>query len=190
MDFTKKLILILQMVNEWLKFSEAKNAILIAFSGTGITAISTYVSTASDIQNLLRVALYVSILLFCCSSFICSVSFLPRTNIEHIIWLKERPSRRHGYSKSLQENDNFYHFDDLKKYKNTDLLDSINKLYFDNSITDSHKKENLHLASQIVINSEITSIKFKLFTFALWIAIISIFVMSVSLLIGMFSLKL
>ncbi|AFZ25436.1 hypothetical protein Cylst_3281 [Cylindrospermum stagnale PCC 7417] len=37
---------IFQNVNEWLKFAEAKNGILLAFSGAGITATITLLATA------------------------------------------------------------------------------------------------------------------------------------------------
>lgn len=41
---TQKLITIFQIVSDWLKFAEAKNGVLFAFSGAGITAVLTYIS--------------------------------------------------------------------------------------------------------------------------------------------------
>jgi len=49
MDLTTKLISIFQIVNDWLKFAEAKNAVLLAFSGAEITAIITYLSTSDTL---------------------------------------------------------------------------------------------------------------------------------------------
>ncbi|MGI2904357.1 hypothetical protein [Tolypothrix sp. VBCCA 56010] len=37
-ELTVKLRILLQLVNDWLKFAETKNAVLLAFSGTGITS--------------------------------------------------------------------------------------------------------------------------------------------------------
>jgi hypothetical protein len=181
-EITNKLTAIFQVVNDWLKFSEAKNAILLTFSGAGITAILTYVSAAESIPNFLLVGLLISILFLCFCSLICSISFLPRTNLEHIVWIRGNPARKF---RSLQsDSDNFYYFGHLLKYQDTELLNSLNRLYFDNKIQPPYRKEHLDLASQIIINSEITFLKLKLFVFALWLLIASIAAVPLSLLIN------
>jgi hypothetical protein len=183
MDLTTKLISIFQIVNDWLRFAEAKNAVLLAFSGAGVTAIVTYISTATNILNPFRTGLIFAIFLLCISSLICSFSFLPRTDIEHFTWLRTKPSRK---SKSLlKDTDNFYSFNDLKRYEPMDLLESLNRLYFQNQIPKPYIKEDLDIAHQITINSEIASIKFSFFTFALWLLIISILAILVSLLVNL-----
>lgn len=181
MEITDKLISILQIVTDWLKFAEAKNAVLLAFSGAGITAIVTYLSAAVKVPNSLRVGLLIALSFLCISSLICSLSFLPKTDIESFILLKKPAMHSKNY---LKDTDNFYFFNDLKNYNSDDLLDSINRLYFENKIQKPYKKEYLDIASQITINSEIASTKFMFFRLALWLLIFSILITPVSLLVS------
>ena len=181
MEFTSKLVYIFQLVNDWLKFAEAKNAIFLAFLGVSITVLVTYVSAASSIITLsLRTGILASIVLLCISALICAVSFLPKTNLEHINWLRAKPSNKNR--QSLKDTDNLLYFNDLKKYNPTELLESVNRLYYENKILLPYKKEDLDIASQIVINSEIASIKFKLSIAVVWTLILSFFVIPISLL--------
>jgi hypothetical protein len=179
MGSTEKLISIFQIVNDWLKFAETKNAVLLAFSGAAITAIVTYLSAASSTPRSLQIGLLSSVFLFCISSLVCAASFLPKTDLEKLVWLREKPSRKSAYS--LKETDNFYHCNDLRKYSSIELLTSINKLYFEDQIKLPYKKEDLDLANQIIINSEIASIKFRFFVIALWSLIFSFLVIPLSL---------
>lgn len=183
MEITEKLLSILQIINDWLKFAEAKNAVLLAFCGAGITTIVTYVNIATNIPNSLRTGLLISISLLCFSSLICSISFLPKTDIEHFVWLRKKPARQS--KSSLKDSDNFYFFNNLKKYDPTDLLDSMNRLYFEDKVQKPYRKEDLDVANQITINSDIASIKFMFFRIALWSLILSILVVPISLLIGL-----
>jgi len=176
---TEKLLCILQIVNDWLKFAEAKNAVLLAFCSGANTAIITYLSTASTIPNFFRYGLLFSIFLLCISSLICSLSFLPKTDIEHFVG-----SRANKKSKSLlKDSDNFYFFNNLNKYQPDDLLEAINRLYCGGKVQKPYKKEDLDIASQITINSEIASTKFRFFRRALWLLILSIFTVLISLVI-------
>lgn len=168
---TPKLSSIFQITTDWLKFAEAKNAVLLAFSGAGITATITYLSAASNAPNSLRVGFIVSTILLSLSSITCAISFLPKTNPEHVIWLRGNPARK---LRKLQDNsDNLYYFGHIQKYSSDELLDSLNRFYFENAIPLPYKKEYMDISSQIVANSEIASIKFKLFTIALWFLIFS-----------------
>jgi hypothetical protein len=47
-EFSEKLTRIFLLVNDWLKYAEAKNALMLAFSGAGITATVTYLSASSS----------------------------------------------------------------------------------------------------------------------------------------------
>ncbi|MEQ8754577.1 MAG: DUF5706 domain-containing protein [Coleofasciculus sp. G1-WW12-02] len=182
MDITEKLFSILQTVNDWLKFAEAKNAVLLAFCGAGITAMTTYLSAATNIDKSLQIGLIISISLLCISSLISSLSFLPKTDIEHFIWLRTKPKRQSKYKR--KDTDNFYFFNDLKKYDPNDLLDSMNRLYFQNQVQTPYRKEDLDIANQITINSEIASTKFMLFRICLWLLIFSIIAIFIFLLIS------
>jgi hypothetical protein len=57
----------------------------------------------------------------------------------------------------------------------------MNKLYFQNQVLTPYKKEDLDIANQITVNSEIASTKLIFFRFALWSLIFSIFIIPVSL---------
>lgn len=104
MEITDKLLLIFQLINDWLKFAEAKNAILLAFSGTGVTAILTYLSAASNVPNSVRHGALTSMILLCLSALASSLSFLPKTNLEYIVWLMAKPSRSVRYT--IKDTDN------------------------------------------------------------------------------------
>ncbi len=178
MEITEKLLSILQIVNDWLKFAEAKNAVLLAFCGAAITAIITYLSAEETVLNSLRVGLLISTFLLCISSLICSLSFLPKTDIEHFTWQRGRPNR--SSQSLLKATDNFYFFNNLRKYDSNSLLEAMDKFYFEDKIPKPYKKEDLDLANQITINSEIASTKFSFFRIALWLLILAILVVPIS----------
>jgi hypothetical protein len=183
METTKKLFSILQLINDWLKFAEAKNAVLLTFCGAGITAVITYLSASENVPNSLRIGLVISMSLLCIGSLICSLSFLPKTDMDHFIWLKAKPNRNPKLQ--LKDTDNFYFFNDLKKYSSVDLLDSINRLYCEGKSIKPYRKEDLDIANQITINAEIASKKFMFFRAALWSLIFSILVTPASLFISL-----
>jgi hypothetical protein len=172
---TEKLIVIFQNVNDWLKFAEAKNAILLTFCGAAITTITTYVSTATNIPNSLRTGLLIAIFFLCLSSLTCTLSFLPNT----------KPITTKSSNSKLKDTDIFYFFGDLKKYNATELLSSINRLYFENSIPTPYKKEDLDIAKQITINSRIAATKFDFFRTGVWLLIVSFLVIPISLVISL-----
>lgn len=179
MDITEKLLSILHLINDWLKFAEAKNALLLAFCGAAITALVTYLSAAPNISSeSLRIGLLISLFLLCICSLICSLSLLPKTDREYLIWWTKRPSKK--LKTKPQDTDNLYFFDEIRKYSSTDLLDSMNKLYFDNKLQTPYKKEDIDIANQIVINSQIASVKFAFFRVALWFLIGSFLVVFIS----------
>lgn len=173
--FTEKLILIFQIVNDLLKFAEAKNALLLTFCGAAIATITTYVSTATNIPISLRIGLLIAIFLLCLSSLTCTLSFLPNTNV---ITTKSSKSK-------LKDTDIFYFFGDLKKYNEADLLSSINRLYFEDSIPTPYKKEDLDIAKEITINSKIAATKFDFFRIGVWLLILSILAIPISLVISL-----
>jgi hypothetical protein len=171
-EYSAKLVAIFQNVNEWLKFAETKNAVLLAFAGAGITATISRLATASKIPTFLQVGLLVITSLLCICALICSISFLPRINLERVLWAQTRPTR--NLKHPIKNTDNFYFFGDLKKYNSTQLLDALNQYYFENKLTKPYKKEYEDLASQISINAQIAFLKLKLFTYALYSLIVAI----------------
>ncbi|WP_416669306.1 Pycsar system effector family protein [Egbenema bharatensis] len=181
-EMIDKLQTILSMVNEWLKYAEAKNAVLLGFSGAGFTATITYLSAASDIGQILEVGILITTLLLCICSLICSLSFLPKTNLEILIWRKQKPGRK---SKGLPtDKDNLYFYGHLYKFNKDELLDALNRLYLEGLTKNLDKKEYGDLADQIIINSEIAYMKFKFFTWASYFLIAALLCTPFSMLIG------
>lgn len=180
-DISAKLTTIFQNVNDWLKFAEAKNAVLLAFSGAGVTATITLLATAQNLLKSLLIGLLITTSLLCICALICSLSFLPKSNLDRLLRSKSRTS---GNS-SRKQTDNFYYFGDLRKYCSTQLLDALNELYFQNNFNPPYNKEWEDLATQITINAEITFLKLKLFTYALWILIVAILAVPVSMLFSL-----
>ncbi|MEH2256519.1 hypothetical protein [Nostoc sp.] len=177
-----KLTAIFQNVNDWLKFAEAKNGVLLAFSGTGITATITLLTTAPKIPNSLNFGLLLTTSLLCICSLICSFSFLPKTNLERFVWLRTRPPKNVTFIR--KDADNFWFFGHLQKYNATELLDALNKHYFDSELSSPYKKEYKDIAEQISINAQITYLKYQFFTYAIYVLIVSILVIPLSLIIN------
>ncbi|MTJ08331.1 Pycsar system effector family protein [Anabaena sp. UHCC 0204] len=178
-DVVIKLIAIFSNVNEWLKFAEAKNGILLAFSGAAITATITILSTAQNLPNSLKIGLLLTTILLSICALVCSLSFLPKTNLERVLG-----SRRNLNPTNLDK-DNLWFFGHLQKYKPIELLDALNHHYFDSQLKTPYKKEYQDIAAQITINSEIASLKFRVFIYAIYILIASIVVIPFSILISL-----
>jgi hypothetical protein len=176
-NLSEKLYVIFQNVNDWLKFAEAKNAALLAFSGTAMTAALAVVATIQNLPNSLRVSLLIATSLLCACAFLCTFSFLPKTNLERILWARSKSFR----AAKPQSDDNMYYFGHLQKYDIETLLNFINQSYFDDSILLPYKKEARDLATQIIVNSSITFRKYKLFTYSSYCLAISILIVPVSM---------
>jgi hypothetical protein len=184
-EFTEKLTRIFLLVNDWLKYAETKNAFILAFSGAGLTATITYLSAASsnNPSKSLLVGMIVATCFLCLTSLISAMSFLPKTNLEYIVWRRSRPSNK---PKNLPHNtDNLYYFGHLFKYQPEELTEALNRVYFDNKVSNQNKKEYLHLANQIITNSEIALLKLKLFTVSLWSLIAAILTIPLVVLISL-----
>lgn len=182
-ELTDKLYKIFQNVNEWLKYAEAKNAILLAFCGAGIAASLTYLSAASNIPKSLHIGFITTASFLCFCSLVCSLSFLPKTNLEYIVWKRSKPKVNHKLK--INDNDNFYYYGHLFKYQPIELINAFNRLYFEGKIKNIQKKEFFDLSNQIIVNSEIAYLKFKIFAFALYLLILSIFSIPICLIISL-----
>lgn len=136
-------------VNEWLKFAEAKNAILIALTGASLTAAIGYLCGDNPATSF-YVKLYLfNFLIFSFLGISLSlISFLPQTKLS---WLW-----REGRKK---DNPNYFFFGDLACFTPGDLIDF---LYKDNNST-SLSTLRKNLASQIITNSKICRRKFHFF---------------------------
>lgn len=188
-EVSTKLLAIFQNVNEWLKFAEAKNGVLLAFSGAAITATITLLATAQNIPNSLNFGLLLTTILLCICALICSLSFLPKTNLDDLLWLRDRRNKKSNSQNPIE--DNFWYFGHLQKYKPDELLAVLNQPYF-NSKLDIAKladkkeyKEYKDIAAQITINAEIAFLKFEVFKYAIKVLIASILTIPLSMVISL-----
>lgn len=91
-------------VNDWLKFAESKNAVIVAFNGAVIFGTLQIVNIKSETNIIIK--LYVlTLLLFMILSFITAlISFLPRIKLH---WLLR--------NKAIESNDNLIFYGDIVK---------------------------------------------------------------------------
>ena len=155
-NITQQLYQVFNNVNDWLKFAEAKNAMLIAFNGASIFGIIKllsldFVSNSRFIENYL---LFVIISLIF-STVNCLISFAPRVKII-----------KGGFYDSGKV-PNVLFFEYLKGKNNLEIIEEV---------TGDREKENYttlqkDIAEQIKQNSIIASRKYSHFTISVWITI-------------------
>jgi hypothetical protein len=166
-----KLLAIFTLINDWLKYAEAKNAVILAFYGAAITAIITYLSAVNTILVSIKLGLEISLAFFGFSSIFTIISFLPKTDSDKYFWKLFHKSKN---MITDTDNDSFYFFGHLRKYvdlknkqPNPDkLLDAITQYYLhQNSIT--YSKEARDICTQIINNSdtEMLNVVTKLYIF-------------------------
>lgn len=150
----KRLELIFENVNNWLRFAEAKNAMLLGFNGVVFFGIVRLL-TSSSLNDVDILKLYFIIALVCLvfSSFITLLSFVPNLKIL-------KPS-----FDFKQDVDNYLYFDVLRSKTKEDIIERYNTQ--NEPVTDYHN----HLAEQIITNANTTKRKYDYFTLALWFSI-------------------
>ena len=79
-DLVNKLLGIWNIVNDWLKYADSKNAVMLAFYGAIITGIVSCLGSEFTIPKSLTFGLIVSIVLFSISIILNLVAFLPKTD--------------------------------------------------------------------------------------------------------------
>jgi hypothetical protein len=146
-EVEQRLLSILGMVNDWLKFAETKNAGLVGLGSADDWVLSVGLGIA---------AVTVSI-----SVLVGLASFLPRTSVaRHLTRETGQPG----------EGDNLYFYGYLAKYAPPALVEAIARDYAQTGYTDVvHVRSRGDLAAQIIITSRITLAKLQLFGVATWL---------------------
>jgi hypothetical protein len=181
-----KLLVIFQNVNEWLKFAEAKNAALLAFSGAGMTATLTVLATGQNVPKSIQVGILLSTISLGVCTLICAMSFLPKTDLEKLLWARNRPSNRLAPQPAT---DNLYFYGDLRKYGNSELLEALARNYCNVRIASPYEREYLDLATQILINSDIAFSKLIFFRKGVHSLIIAILSIPVTLILSLITYR-
>ncbi len=154
-------------VNEWLKFAEAKNGVLVALNGGVIFAFLSAFGDKLLLKGLSFLSLEFFVGIFCWEFLICSclsllislLSFFPQTK-EKAFWFP---------STSKKRNDNLLFYSDIQKYTPLEFLNLISE-----TPKDSYNKSEVYFARQIITNSRITHRKVTFFKAALFFNISAI----------------
>jgi hypothetical protein len=143
-------------VNDWLKFAEAKNAMIIAFNSASIYGITkTFDLEAVKNTQFIKVYLMIMIAMLVFSAILALISFAPRVKIV----------KTGFYAPSDVPNIIFFEY---LKDRSTDQILSEVLGGADKSLFTSINKD---IAEQIRQNSIIASRKYSHFTIAVWLTI-------------------
>lgn len=171
MNNEDKLLKVFANVNDWLKFAEAKNAMLIAFNGASIFGVIRLfdveaISKSSFLSN------YVLFVIICLifSAVNCLISFAPRVKIVKGI-----------YDTSKIPNVLFFEY--LKGKNNVEIYLEITGETDSSRITVFEKD----IAEQIKQNSIIASRKYSHFTISVWITISAFISLPLALIFCLFT---
>lgn len=154
-----KLGQIFSNVNDWLKYAETKNGILLSLNGAGILGIF---SMLKDVPEPFKsVLLWCLIPALCCSLFVSLISFLPITD--------RLFKKKYDLSDTKLENTNLFFYGDIRKLSVEVYLAFFYQSYQKDE-PEVYVKPELDLANQILNNSEITYKKLVLFKISVSVA--------------------
>jgi hypothetical protein len=146
----EKLEFIFQNTNEWLKFAETKNGILL---GIIITTSAFLIENKTNLKNNLGVCLFISLI-------ISLLSFFPQNTIKffNLVFMLK------SYLSKNKEKNLLYFQDIINFTKEQYLIKILNKYFSSDEINDNYA---LDLTEEIIINSRICYIKLFCFKISL-----------------------
>lgn len=151
-----KLLGMLGMVNDWLKFAEAKNFGIVTIASAAMAALLNYVSGPRPIEVFQGIILLVSGLFLTMGLIAGLLSFFPRTDLAGVLGGKQGMPER---------DDNLYYFGHLATYRPRHLAEAVARRYAGGG-PDDVGEVHLALAAQIVTNARITMWKLRLFGYS------------------------
>ena len=145
---------ILSLVNEWLKFAEAKNGALLAVDSAMIFGVFKLSESGWPHVGLF----YLTISVLIASAVSCLISFIPKLKMPTFTMKREPDS-----------GDSLIYYGHIAKYNPENYL----KALYGQADTGSVSPSSLEVdyAKQIVTNSRIALRKYFCFTVALWFAV-------------------
>lgn len=161
---------ILSIVNEWLKFAEAKNAALLAANTAIIFAVLRVLDSKTICRQWLSAYLLLGLLLLAAAAFIALVSFIPQVRIPWLA-LRRQPSSR----------DNLLFYGDIAYYDPTNYLQALGARTTPAANAFSSFEQDY--AVQIVTNSRIALRKYVLFSAAIWLTLTAVLSLPVAIVI-------
>ena len=154
------LLKMLDLVNDWLKFAEAKNGGVVGLASGAIALLLSYVQdvTTDDVSLPFAAGLIIGFSGVCLigSVLVGVASFFPRTNLSRVLV---------GKLGEPEGTDNLYFFGHIAKYGERHLAEAVRRRYLDQKgapVNENHQA----IAAQAVINARITLQKLRLFGIA------------------------
>jgi hypothetical protein len=148
------------MVNEWLRFAEAKNGGLIALAGLALTGLLSFAGQVDTFFLGAAILMVVGTALWLGSIMLAIFSFKPRTsNVVPDARLRDL----------VEDTDNLFYFKHLAAYSSETLLTALG---VDLESQGHRARFERNLADQVIANSRITVQKLDLFDSAIrwWVA--------------------
>lgn len=149
-----ELVHILEQVNGWLKFAEAKNGVLITLNGAGVWGMLEFIQSASPTGFFLLYS-WIFVLFMALSAILTLLSFLPVLKAE---WLQPVGDQR--------SESNLLFFGHIAEHTPEELLEAL-----DISTREDLNSINRDYAEQAIINSQIALRKYNLFHLSLWLTL-------------------
>ncbi len=143
-------------VADWLKYAEAKNAVLVAFDSTVSLAVAGCLLNKMEIAFIPVWYLKLSLILFIGGAAISLISFLPQ-----LTQFDLNKKRHHNLINPL-------YFADIAKLSEDEYAKLIRERY---SLDNEFSQYEQDLINQITYNSKIAVTKFRAFSIALWLNI-------------------
>ena len=167
----ERLLKVLNNVNDWLKFAESKNAMLIAFNAAsifGAAQLSALDSVKKSELLINYIIIVVIILVF--STVVSMLSFVPRIKI----------LKGGLYAPSKVRNRLFYEY--LKGQNEVQIIQQVCE-----TTEGTFKEFEIDIANQIQQNASIASKKFSYFTIAVWLTLCAYVTFPVALVFCIFT---
>ena len=174
------------LVKDWLKYAEAKSAVLLAFSGAGISSSLSFMTSISSagFSSLVVNMLAVSTFGMCLSAVFSALSFIPKTDPKQLRSNTQRHVTRQLNGSRARE-ENLFFFGHIKHHTSESFIDAINSKYILENIEKPYPREATDIADQIIINSILTSNKLKLFSYGIYTLLVSICVIPLFILVSL-----
>lgn len=148
-------------VNDWLKFAEAKCALLVAADGAAaVGGLNFLVQNWKDLPTFWIPYFHSFIFFVTASAVVALFALIPRTARSIRRW-KDAP----------EEADNFLFAENLAKYEPAEFLEKLKTRLGDNTVSSGLQTD---YAQQIVIHARITSIKYEIFRISIWLSLTAV----------------
>ena len=160
-QLSEQLHRLLSDVNDWLRFAESKNAVIIGLNGAAIFGfLSTFPGVFLRSGLASQLAIW-SIVMLSLSTVVSLLSFLPRLEFRDA----HKPCRKGSPV-------NLLYFGSIAALEPDDLIFDLSAI--DDLRTKAPSKLDWQYAQQIVNNSRIAVTKYRLFTLAVWLDLFGI----------------